>query len=226
MPKAFAFALDPPRRRNTGRPQRIWYASYGSNMHPARLNQYIAGGRPPGAGRTHPGCRDTTPPRRSVALTLPGQVYFATESAMWTGGRGFYDPGADGVAWAVAHLITTEQFSDIAAQEMYRNPGADLDLTGVLAAGRAASGPGRYETLVCPGELDGVPVLTVTAPWRMTDVALVQPSAAYLRHLAGGLRKSGAWDADEIAAYLAARPGAEGHWTPADIAALISQDDR
>lgn len=208
-------------------PQRIWYASYGSNTHLARLNHYIAGGRPPGAGRTYPGCRDRTPPPRSVALTLLGQVYFATESAVWTGGRAFYDAGADGVAWGVAHLVTAEQFSDIVAQEMYRDPGAgpDLDLTAVLADGRFEWGPGRYETLVRAGVLDGVPALTFTAPWRMPDVALRQPSAGYLRHLADGLRASAAWSVEEIAEYLATRPGALGHWTPDAVAALIDEED-
>ncbi|MFD3946364.1 histone deacetylase [Streptomyces sp. NPDC058579] len=207
-----------------GPASRVWYASYGSNMHPARLNRYIAGGLPPGgAGHAHPGCRDTTPPARSVAVILPGQVYFATESPVWGGGRGFYDPDADGVAWGVAHLITVEQFSDILAQEMYREPGTavDLDLAGVLAFGRSELGAGRYETVVCPGRLDGLPLLTFTAPWRIAEVALLAPSAVYLRHLAGGLRASGAWSVDDIAEYLAGRPGALGHWTPAAVAALV-----
>jgi hypothetical protein len=193
-------------------------------MHAARLNYYIAGGRPPGAHRTYPGCRDKTPPARSVAVVLPGRIYFATESPVWTGGRAFYDPRAGGVAWCLAHLVTAQQFSDIAAQEMYREPGADLDLTGVLTAGRAELGPGRYETLVCPGSLEGIPVLTFTAPWSMSDVPLRQPSAPYVQHLAAGLSESGAWGTDDIAEYLAACPGAEGHWTRESVAALIEPD--
>nr|WP_256356059.1 histone deacetylase [Streptomyces sp. PKU-EA00015] len=193
-------------------------------MHGARLHCYIAGGRPSGGARTYPGCRDTAAPPRSVPVTLPGTVYFATESAVWTGGRGFYDPSAGGLAWARAHLVTAEQFSDIAAQEMYREPGADLDLSEALDLGRSELGTGRYETLVCPGTLHGVPVLTITAPWRMADVVLRKPSAAYVRHLAAGLGESGAWCAADIAAYLAACPGAAGQWTAEDIAALIGPD--
>ena len=202
-------------------PRLVWYASYGSNMHIGRLMHYITGGRPPGATRTYPGCRDKRPPQASVPVELRGQVYFATESAVWTGGRAFYDPGAEGQALARAHLVTSGQFSDIAAQEMYAEPGRDLDLTEVLSAGRAVLGEGRYETLVCPGALDGVPVLTFTAPWAMADTEWNTPSAPYLTHLCAGLLEAGAWSVSDIAEYVAACPGAAGHWSAAEIARLI-----
>ncbi|MFF8959094.1 histone deacetylase [Streptomyces sp. NPDC014894] len=190
-------------------------------MDERRLRYYIAGGTPPGSNRTYPGCRDGSPPERSVAVELPGTLYFATRSPVWTGGRGFYDPDAGGQVLARAHLITARQFSDIAAQEMYRTPGPDLDLGTVLDEGRDVLGPGRYETLVCPGFLDGLPVVTFTAPWRMTDVAWVKPSAVYLRHLASGLLSAGVWDAGDIARYLSGAPGAAGAWTPDETARLM-----
>ncbi|MFD7323167.1 histone deacetylase [Streptomyces sp. NPDC059875] len=213
-----------PRIAASSAASHVWYASYGSNMHAARLNYYLAGGRPPGAARTCPGCRDTSAPVQSLPVVLPGTVYFATESSVWTGGRGFYDPAAPGEAFARAHLITVGQFSDIAAQEMYEEPGRDLDLSEVLAHGRAEIGPGRYETLVCAGSLDGIPVLTFTAPWRMSDVPLREPSAPYVQHVAAGLSESGAWGPAEIAAYLATCPGAAGHWTAETVLALIEPD--
>ncbi|MFI7273709.1 histone deacetylase [Streptomyces sp. NPDC049879] len=193
-------------------------------MRVERLRHYIDGGRPPGARRVYPGCRDRTPPARSAAVVVPGRVYFATESPVWTSGRGFYDPAAGGVAWCVAHLVTARQFSDIAAQEMYRTPGAGAGagLAGALATGRARLGPGRYETLLCLGTLAGVPVLTFTAPWRMGDVELRRPAAPYVAHLAAGLAATGAWGRAEVAAYLAGCPGARGHWTPEDVGALMA----
>ncbi|TBO55765.1 histone deacetylase, partial [Streptomyces kasugaensis] len=36
----------------------VWYTSYGSNMYLERLACYLVGGRPPGAARGYPGCRD------------------------------------------------------------------------------------------------------------------------------------------------------------------------
>ncbi|MFI0215892.1 histone deacetylase [Streptomyces lydicus] len=221
------------------RTPRLWYAAYGSNMHIQRLTCYLAGGRPPGGLRDHPGCRDPRGPARTAAVMLPGRLYFATESQVWTGGRAFYEPaggpghagrGGDGSAGAPpevparAYLLTAEQFSDVAAQEMYREPGEDLDLGEVLTHGRARIGPGRYETLVCAGLLDGAPVVTLTAPWSADDgtVRPNPPSAAYLEHIAAGIIESHGWSPLRAAAYLASCPGARGHWTAADIAALLT----
>ncbi|MFE3602008.1 histone deacetylase [Streptomyces sp. NPDC059142] len=201
-------------------PPRVWYTSYGSNTHLGRLAHYIGGGRPSGASRGHPGCRDRRPPAASVPVELAGALYFATESDLWGGGRAFYDPDAPGRVLARAHLVTVGQFSDIAAQEMYREPGTDLDLTRALTTGRQTVGDGRYETLVRPGTLEGLPVLTFTAPWHLHDVPWNPPSAAYLAHLYAGLRETGAWDPATVAAYLAGRPGAAGHWSAAEVTAL------
>jgi hypothetical protein len=152
-------------------------------------------------------------PARSVAVELAGAVYFATASPVWGGGRAFYDPLARGRVLARAHLVTVEQFSDIAAQEMYRAPGADVDLTEVLAHGRAALGDGRYETLVRVGSVDGLPLLTFTAPWRLGEVAPHPPSTSYVRCLATGLLATRAWDAETVAAYVAGCSGAAGRWS-------------
>jgi hypothetical protein len=199
----------------------VWYAAYGSNMHLARLRCYLLGGTPEGGTLVLPGCRNPADPVRSVPLMLPGQLYFATESLVWTGGRAFYDPDTRGEIAARGHLLTTDQFSDIAAQEMYREPGTDLDLTEAITSGRATLGPGRYETLVCAGTHDGYPILTFTAPWHCADLPGNPPSAAYLCHLAAGLVDSHGWDVERIAIYLAARPGANIGWTVASVTALL-----
>ncbi|MFJ8081921.1 histone deacetylase [Streptomyces sp. NPDC096205] len=157
-------------------------------------------------------------------MELTGAMYFATESPVWGGGRAFYDPQAAGRVLARAHLVTVDQFADIAAQEMYRAPDVDLDLEEVLTAGRAVLGDGRYETLVCAGQVDGMPVLTFTAPWQMNEVQWVAPSAAYVRFLAAGLLYAGAWDLEAIAIYVAACPGAEGCWSGRDVLDLLAQE--
>lgn len=202
-------------------PELVWYVSYGSNMNAARFGCYLTGGTPDGALRGFPGCRDRRPPREARGHELPGGIYFATESQVWGGGRAFYDPALPGTASARAYLITVGQFSDVAAQEMYREPGEDLDLAEVLATGRVRLGPGRYETLLHTGDLDGHPVLTFTAPWSAGDVDPIAPSANYLRMLASGLCAAHGWDLARAAAYLAGSPGAAGAWTVEDILAAL-----
>ncbi|MET9704998.1 histone deacetylase [Streptomyces griseus] len=204
-------------------PKWVWYTSYGSNMYLERLAYYIKGGQPPGASKKYPGCRDRRMPSRSVSVELQGALYFATESLVWGGGRAFYDPTADGKVFARAHLVSASQFSDIAAQEMYRSPGEDIDLSAVLSSGVARLGDGRYETLVLAGGLEKFPVLTFTAPWGVVDVSPVPPTSAYLRFIASGLLEAGSWDAGTVAAYLAKSPGAAGHWTAEEIRSLIAE---
>ncbi|MFD4031644.1 histone deacetylase [Streptomyces sp. NPDC058637] len=203
-------------------PRQVWYTSYGSNMCLTRLARYIEGGRLSGTDTVYPGCRDRRLPRRSVPVDLGGALHFATTSPVWGGGRAFYDPEHRGRVHARAHLVSASQFADIAAQEMYREPGEDLDLSGVLASGVVRLGPGRYETLVCAGQLDGWPVLTFTAPWGVGEVAPVAPAPAYLRALASGLLETGAWDAGTVATYLASSHGAAPRWSEQTVRDLIT----
>ncbi|MBF6348769.1 MULTISPECIES: histone deacetylase [Nocardia] len=215
----------------TGAPELVWYAAYGSNADPERLSCYLTGATPDGAvaetgtsgsGRQPVrGCRDRTPPARSIGTVLPGVLYFATESAVWTGGRAFYDPATPAETPARAYLLTRSQFSDIAAQEMYRPPGSDLDLTEVLRTGRSRFGPGRYETLVCSGSHEGVPIVTCTADRRWRDLPGNPPAPAYLLRIAIGLRAAHGWSDVDTAGYLATRPGAAGYWTPRMVAELL-----
>ncbi|MFI8947451.1 hypothetical protein ACIGO6_13125 [Streptomyces sp. NPDC053750] len=117
--------------------------------------------------------------------------------------------------------MTAQQFADIAAQEVYREPGTDLHLVDVLSQGRAVLGKGRYETLVCAGQVDDMPVLTFTVPWGMDDVSWVSPFAAYVRSLASGLLSAGVWDVEAFASYVAACPGAVGHCSTEAITNLL-----
>ncbi|MFJ8475654.1 histone deacetylase [Kitasatospora sp. NPDC094011] len=203
----------------------LWYAAYGSNLHAARFACYLYGGRPEGAALACPGCRDRRPPRATAALTLPGTLYFAGSSPTWGGATASYDPAGPGPVPARGYLLTLGQFSDVAAQEMHRPPGADLDLTRVLATGRDRAGPGRYETLLRVGSLGGRPVLTFTSPTGPAGARLAAPTGAYLRTLGAGLEEAHGWGPWRAAGYLATRPGAAGHWTVAAVAALLGWDE-
>ncbi|GAA5152789.1 hypothetical protein GCM10023340_33720 [Nocardioides marinquilinus] len=200
----------------------VWYAAYGSNLSLARLTCYLAGGRPPGAARTYPGARDPSPPSDVRPVELAGTVHFAWDSPAWGGGIAFYDPRRPGPSAGRAYRLTRGQLADVLAQEMHRDPGADLDptdLTGLLATGTATLGPGRYETLHVVGDLDGEPVVTFTAPEGAVPPRA--PTAPYLVVMGRGLLECG-WTTQRAAAYLAARPGAGPAWTPDAVAALLA----
>lgn len=200
----------------------VWYVAYGSNVSAERFYYYLRGGQPPGAALTYPGSRDRTLPRADKAVWIEGGVYFATQSQAWGGGRALYDPAIPERAAARAYLITAEQFSDVAAQEMYREPGIDLDLTEVVTAGRVQIGTGRYETLLHVGQDEQAPMVTFTAPWGINDVPPLSPSPAYLLMLGQGLREAHGWDSQKAAGYLASLPGAQGIWRPGQIASLLA----
>ncbi len=184
----------------------IWYVSYGSNMCRDRLAAYLLGGRPEGARRAYDGARHQEMPVDDVAVELPGRIYFAGDSPTWGGGVAFYDHDEPGPTAARAYRITATQFADIAAQEMHRVPEPDDPIERIvvegLETGRHEAGPGHYETLIETGRLDGLPMLTFTAPHGFDAVTHTRPSAAYLAMLAQGLRESRDWSEEEIAAYL------------------------
>lgn len=204
--------------------EQVWYAAYGSNLSLARFTCYLSGGRPPGATRTYPGARDHTAPAEDRALLLPGRLYFAWESLTWTGGVAFYDPAGLKASVAVrAYLISVQQFSDVAAQEMHRPPGDAIDVHGLLADAPVASlGDGRYETLHRVGDIDGLPVVTFSAPWTAATAPLNPPSAAYLRVLAEGLRESHDWSMSQICDYLLAAPGVADGWDSHGLTGAIA----
>ena len=189
----------------------VWYVSYGSNMCADRLAVYLEGGMPVGGNRENPGARDSSPPRRSVAVDLPGSLYFAGDSRQWRGGVAFYDhdatePGEGAPTAARAYLVTAAQFADVAAQEMYRVPqeGDPIEevVIGGIDGGVHQAGPGHYETLVEVGRLDGAPLLLFTAPHGIDHVEHTEPAPAYLATLAAGLMTSRDWDDAAVTAYF------------------------
>ncbi|GAA1522096.1 histone deacetylase [Kribbella lupini] len=192
-----------------------WYVAYGSNLAGDRFRCYLAGGQPAGGRRIYPGCRDPREPRRVAAVEVPGGLIFSGESAAWGGGRAFYDLAAPGVVAGRAYLVTVEQLGDVAAQEMYREPGSAFaeDLAEALdeVDQVRVMGPGRYETIARLGERDGVPMFTVTDV-NAADLEPSAPSAAYLRWIATGLHEAHGWDPAQIADYLSEARGVAGAW--------------
>jgi hypothetical protein len=204
--------------------QRTWYVAYGSNLAIARFRCYLSGGRPTGGARDYVGCVNPSEPARIEKAALPGGLVFAAESGVWGGGMAFYDRESPHVTACRAYLVTVEQFSDVAAQEARRPPGGEFarNLARLLPTVEtvATTGPGWYDTVVRLGELDGVPMFTITHH-DIASLRLSPPSAPYLRCMSTGLRESHGYDDARIARYLGSAPGLQGTWTERDILTAI-----
>ncbi|MEU4605789.1 histone deacetylase [Kribbella sp. NPDC023972] len=205
--------------------QQVWYVAYGSNLALGRFRCYLAGGRPAGGARVYPGCRDRRDPDRIAAVEVPGGLVFAGESRTWGGGSAFYDPEMPGRVAARAYLVTPDQFGDVAAQEMRREPGGEFarDLAGLLPGVDTvhAMGEGHYETVARLGEQDGVPMFTVTHG-TAADLEPKAPTLPYLRWIAAGLSEAHGWTARRVAEYLLSAPGVSGVWTFDELAELTA----
>lgn len=232
-----------------GRPKRVWYASYGSNLHSDRFMNYIEGGQPEGSRRTYEGCDDKTPPRSDIPIRFAGaRPHFALTSRVWGGGIAFIDAQKGETAQGLgrAYDISIDQFDQVVSME---NGGSAkwarrLDLDEVLATGRSVLGTGSYETLLHIGDYQGAPVLTFTAPFSTKDattrkgyitrkpaagtdqrpirmpVMTNKPSAAYLRMIGGGLKETFGMDEVQQADYLRGCPGGD-RWTRQQMVRIL-----
>ncbi|MFN8105813.1 MAG: histone deacetylase [Acidimicrobiia bacterium] len=196
------------------RSDQVWYAAYGSNLDRARFDCYVVGGRPPGAARTYPGCRDREPPADEAAARIPHRLYFAGASTVWGGAVAFVEttPCARAGRETLVRLyrITWEQFADVHAQDNWSGElHAGLPTLPTLRSRRVVTvGSGWYDTVVYLGEHDGAPVLTFTAAAREAVGDLAAPAGAYVETMARGLAASHGLGAHEVAEYVAAAPGA------------------
>lgn len=208
-----------------GRPTRLWYASYGSNLSRTRFLTYIEGGRAPGSRSTHMGCRDATPPADDIAIRYSGALHFAYQSGRWDGqGVGFLDETRTSQALGRAYSITSEQFDDVVAQENGgRRTGKPVPLTDVLDNGHAATTTGLYSNLVHIGDYHNAPVITFTGSFSAQDAlagaheknpayhARNEPSRNYLRMLGSGLHGTFGMTKGQQADYLRGCPGMENY---------------
>jgi len=208
-----------------GRPARVWYASYGSNMDRNRFLTYVTGGTPKGSANAHSGCRDKARPEGDIPIRYRGRMHFAYQSRRWeSGGVAFMDN--DGVSHALgrAYNVSMGQFDDIVAQEN----GAQT-LTGAkktpaeeaIVNGKAEASHGIYGTMVHIGDYDGAPVFTFTSDFtaqesleekhakKPDNFSTNKPSDNYIRMVGNGLHETFGMTAHQQADYLRGCPGME-----------------
>jgi hypothetical protein len=234
-----------------GRPKRVWYASYGSNLHRDRFMNYIEGGSPEGSTRVYAGCADKTPPEGDIPIRFAGaRPHFALTSRVWRGGIAFIDAqkGESAQGLGRAYDVSISQFDDVVAQEngldaKYSSP---VPLKEALTEGRSVIGNGSYETILHIGDYEGAPVLTFTAPFNTREaltksghilrtpvgqttpirmpVMTNKPSAAYLRMIGGGLQETFGMDEIAQADYLRGCPGGD-RWTRQQMVRILRGEE-
>jgi len=194
----------------------VLYAAYGSNLSERRFACYIAGGAAPGSSRVLRGARDKRPPESWRALRVGGRLSFCGHSQTWGGAPAFFEPAAPDAHGGAEVFVRCwrlgwDQFEDVIAQENGRTTDP-LDIEpGALSKGFSIlAGPGHYDRLVCLGTVEGLPVMTCTAPGPSgySTGEAAAPSLEYLAHIIAGLRETFALDAPAIVDYLGRARGA------------------
>ena len=205
----------------------VWYASYGSNCSRARFLVYLRGGTAAGSSRAQIGARDATDPLGDGPVHFPTAVCFAGFAHTWGGAPAFleHDPSDRPGALGRRYLVTRQQFADVLAQES-RRPFDSVSLPdlGSLATGsRTTVGDGPYDALVALDPIDGVPVVSFTAPTPPEAREPAPPSEAYLRTIVTGLAEVHDLADAALADHLLAARGMRPAWTADTVTALLTR---
>ncbi len=183
----------------------VWYAAYGSNLLQERFLTYLRGGPVPGSGRIQHGARDASDPADSRPYRLDRTMLFGGEAKSWDGrGVCFVDPHriVPGDTLGRAWLLTAEQLTDVWAQENGSTVGPELDLETLVVDRSADLGSGWYRRLEYLGQLDGLPVTTITCETAPTRNA---PGMAYAAIVGRGIVETWGLSAKEATDYLVSR---------------------
>ncbi len=171
----------------------VWYAVYGSNLRRSRFDCYIQGGKPDGAAKEYPGCRDKTAPRDARRVMLAYSLYFADHSESWGGAIAFIRRTvSDARTYGRIYLITYSQFNDVVRQENGRNVPGSIVVPSfdVLANGDQweIDGFRLYGGVIKIGARHGLPILSLTAAHENHIVGA--PSEAYVKTIVSGLEET------------------------------------
>lgn len=209
---------------------KIWYASYGSNMQMERFLCYIRGGQPKGRTDTYNGCRDKTLPEEFEELYITSRLYFAKESNGWNkGGVGFISNSFESATQTLAriYLITQEQFVDIVKQETKFKGELNIDFEKCVEQGSLIfKDPSWYGNLIFLGKRNQKPIFTFTSKTNFTD-QINKPDNAYLKTIIEGIKEAfPSFNEFDICDYLLPLAGIKDNYNKEQLITLIKEKYR
>jgi len=208
-------------------PERIWYASYGSNLLRGRFMTYLQGGRAPGARFEQVGCTDPTPPSEDRGIMILHRLFFAESSSQWEDGAvAFIQKWKEEEARTLGriYLISEDQFREVVLQENgIRRMDADvgLDLEKTVQDGRSEIKGGLYGTLLHLGHEGGHPIFTFTASWDEGHAPINRPGPKYLQVITRGLKETFGLSDEGVVEYLKDVAGIQGLIREGELAKVV-----
>ena len=205
---------------------KIWYASYGSNLQMERFLCYIRGGKPEGRQDTYAGCADKTLPEDNEELYINSQLYFAKESVGWNkGGVGFISNSVDPSIQTLArmYLITKEQFIDVVKQEIKYKGVLTIDFNECINKGSTIfKDPSWYGNLIYLGEKKHCPIFTFTSKNDFTK-EINKPDETYLKTIIEGIKEVFPFNDLAIFDYLIPLKGINGYFSKDKLMEMINE---
>lgn len=201
--------------------QLLWYVAYGPGLDRARVFAALSCG-----GLAHSGANQGQTHRSKwlgvdQSLVIPGGLKFTVTTPDTGHVSAIYVPGADGEVLARAYLLTVSQFSSLVARLNGKTVSHDLELSSIQHRGYGDVLTGPYGQVRYLGKLDKYLSYTVT-PSAWKNARPSPPSSAYIRLLGNGLLRSHELPPLGIGAYIVQWPGADGEFTPADVASIVA----
>ncbi|MFT7475735.1 MAG: hypothetical protein ACI81L_002676 [Verrucomicrobiales bacterium] len=169
------------------RPERVWYAAFGSNLWSERFRVYLEGGTAKDSHGSSPGARDATPPTKSETRFCAYQLMFGGVAARWSGGGVAFLGSERGDHHTALRLynVTAEQYEDVVKQENAMDATVDVDFGRAVAESYLDVVPNRYGRVLHLGQHeDGFDIFTITTS---SAPEINAPHHTYVRTIANGL---------------------------------------
>lgn len=169
----------------------IWYLGYGSNLNKQRFYCYILGGKPEYGSIEAKGCSDRTLSHDDRPYEIKNKLYFglpegATGTGNWgPGGVAFItlEESINDNEWTLCRLwkITEDQYEEVRDQE----------------------GRNWYNREIILGELDGIPIKTITHEPEL--IRKIPPSEPYKMTIIKGLKETFGSTSEQACEYISGR---------------------